>query len=765
MLREDKAQLTERVKGYESRIRKLEDLLHRGRTNSGNVYQVAGSSTPQPPSTPQPGQTFPNPGPSPLHTSDRPSSPATIRRISIENTDKPLMARITALEAELASEKELTARLQRDASARIDLEKAMNARISQADDTKRDLFANLEALNQQHVTERKELEREIEELRQKLEEAYEETDRVEDMKVEEIEKRAMIEDRVRGLEGELSIMGDELHRLRGMSEEQAKRVKELEEELEIARGSTNQDLENLKRELEEQRKHSDLESQKASEAEAALAASEQANRRLVETVRSLETQIKDLRKTLDETKLQSTTAMEIRESLANAIRQAHSQLSDDSPPDDLNTLMDSIHVLVAESVARNKELDTKFKEEQSKVKMLESSNALLQSRFDSRTIKAKDLTQRLYTHNARSIHLLESIGYRVIRAEDSMQIVKVSKTNTNDSTVLSRSTVIDAPGASKSSPLALTQSSTVEDINLLYWMETEDSDAETEKYSQYLKTIGAFDLDAFSDTVINRVKKVEQDCRQLMKQCRAYREKYYRSRDEANEKIAYKSFKQGDLALFLPTRNSVTRPWAAFNVGAPHFFLKEENSHKLATRDWLLARISKIEDRVVDLSRSTTSLNLPPSAVDRASIGGNSSDGASIDDENPFELSDGLRWYLLEAVEEKPGAPSTPGLSTSTVAAANVDAKGSLKSRKPVTGAKKTLTQITSDHSRRSSSGSNSHRNSLSVTPEAAERLREAVNGSASSPAVESTPSTPNGEKAVESLRGLTTDGAQKNLG
>jgi len=41
-------------------------------------------------------------------------------------------------------------------------------------------------------------------------------------------------------------------------------------------------------------------------------------------------------------------------------------------------------------------------------------------------------------------------------------------------------------------------------------------------------------------------------------------------------------------------------------------------------------------------------------------------------------LSDGLRWYLLDAQEEKPGAPSTPGLGKTTVAAANVDVRGSL---------------------------------------------------------------------------------------
>src|SRR6202034_2572695 len=60
------------------------------------------------------------------------------------------------------------------------------------------------------------------------------------------------------------------------------------------------------------------------------------------------------------------------------------------------------------------------------------------------------------------------------------------------------------------------------------------------------------------------------------------------------------------------------------------------------------------------------------------------SDGAStrsVDDENPFELSDGLRWYLIDATEEKPGAPSTPGLGKSTVASAHIDATGSIQQR------------------------------------------------------------------------------------
>lgn len=168
----------------------------------------------------------------------------------------------------------------------------------------------------------------------------------------------------------------------------------------------------------------------------------------------------------------------------------------------------------------------------------------------------------------------------------------------------------------------------------------------------------------------------------------------HRTHSDAHDKIAYRAFKDGDLALFLPTRNQAIRSWAAFNVGAPHYFLREQDAHKLQSRDWLLARITKIEERVVDLSKSlngTSGSN--NNNTDRRSIAGDNN--PTTDDENPFELSDGLRWYLVDAVEEKPGAPATPGLAKSTVAAANVDVKGSIRlGRASTTGnVAKTLTR------------------------------------------------------------------------
>ena len=171
-------------------------------------------------------------------------------------------------------------------------------------------------------------------------------------------------------------------------------------------------------------------------------------------------------------------------------------------------------------------------------------------------------------------------------------------------------------------------------------MDSGDSDEEADKYSRYLGRV-VIDLDAFSQTITSRVREAEKYAKKWQKEARAYRDKAKRFTIEAENKIAYRQFKEGDLALFLPTNNG--RPWAAFNVNAPHYFLREEEAHRLGSgRDWLLARITKVEERTVDLA-------------------GHSTDA----DHNPFELADGLRWYYLDAVEEKPSSSASRELARS----------------------------------------------------------------------------------------------------
>ncbi|KAF5390754.1 hypothetical protein D9757_004449 [Collybiopsis confluens] len=123
-----------------------------------------------------------------------------------------------------------------------------------------------------------------------------------------------------------------------------------------------------------------------------------------------------------------------------------------------------------------------------------------------------------------------------------------------------------------------------------------------------LEALRAFDHDTFQDAVA----KTGTTVRKWQKQCKEYRER-------AKGKISFRNFTKGDLALFLPTRNSVSKPWAAFNVSFPHYFL-QANVHlaeQLKTREWIVARITSITERVDPTS-------------------------------NPYALGDGVKYYMLE---------------------------------------------------------------------------------------------------------------------
>lgn len=60
---------------------------------------------------------------------------------------------------------------------------------------------------------------------------------------------------------------------------------------------------------------------------------------------------------------------------------------------------------------------------------------------------------------------------------------------------------------------------------------------------------------------------------------------------------------KGDLALFLPTRNSVAPVWAAFNISFPHHFLAASGviSEQMKKREWIVARITSLTEKTVDV--------------------------------------------------------------------------------------------------------------------------------------------------------------------
>ncbi|KAI0319256.1 putative peripheral membrane protein [Amylostereum chailletii] len=138
-----------------------------------------------------------------------------------------------------------------------------------------------------------------------------------------------------------------------------------------------------------------------------------------------------------------------------------------------------------------------------------------------------------------------------------------------------------------------------------------------------LEILRSFDQDHFLEVVA----KTGTTIRKWQKQCKEYRER-------SKGKISFRNFAKGDLALFLPTRNSVSKPWAAFNVSFPHYFLQatENLAEQLKNREWIVARITSITERVV-VQKDPTS--------------------------NPYGLGDGVKYYMLE-VEDWTQPATTP---------------------------------------------------------------------------------------------------------
>ncbi|KAH0560001.1 hypothetical protein GP486_003484 [Trichoglossum hirsutum] len=763
-LKVEKSKLEDKLKGSESRVRKLEDLLHRqshiNRNSSGNAFQISNSHGQQ--GTSPVVQNSSLPSPRPEDALSRRSSISS-RRFSVNQSpeEKALAQRIVTLEMELTNEREHTAGLQREAVTRKETEKDIRARIEEANSTKEDLMANLEAQQQEFVGERKLLEDEIARHKARTEEVEDELDRVLGSRDNE---KAGVNQRIQALEAELEKTrgkaAEEVDKLRQQvnhhremadglekSASQAKTEKKMFHdivkrlELQLQKGQEAQsehvkalraahlqlspnevapeDLTTLVEGIEILAEKSTNHS-RGLENHLAIAHADTSS--LQDTVGGLEKELLNAKDKLGSEEMESFTLREAvseEKAKTSALRaelederlelsRLRAKLADGETGsfalrERLAEEEGKVARLVEElgvAKAKSKSLEEELESVHGKLTHMHAASEGAASRLGARTIRAKDLTQRLYAQNDRLSRLLESLGFAITHRDDSMIIQKIPRTTSASATDLDPSSSL---GRSVSGAVPLRK--TLEDsgdLELLYWMHAEDSDTESEKFEAFISKISKFDLDAFSEAITKRVKETEHMARKWQKEARAYRDKSHRTQLEAHDKIAFRSFKEGDLALFLPTRNQATRPWAAFNVGAPHYFLREQDSHKLRTREWLLARISKVQERVVDLSKCMSGIQ--PAAGDRRSIGESSDGGASFEDENPFELSDGLRWYLLDAAEEKPGAPSTPGLGKSTVASAHVDAKGSIRVKKAANQASKTLSK--SLDSRRGSSSS-----------------------------------------------------------
>ncbi|RMZ90958.1 hypothetical protein DV736_g1809, partial [Chaetothyriales sp. CBS 134916] len=722
-VQEQKHRLEEKLKASESRVRKLEDVLHR-------QSQLA-----RPPSSTFSGgfsdfdarTMSPVPFAKQTDFTSRPS--ISLRRASGASDEKAAVNKILALEAEVQQLKE-------DAHAERQSSAEHREKMIEAESVKHDLMANMDAQKQEFEDERQLLDDENHKLKIRIEELEDELDRVlgskehfkltkeeqiDYLKHELSEEKQLSAERIRHterkadeglaalreraatLERQANQHREERNSARDKNVNLATRLRSHEEQqqdLTIAlqnahtnlspAGSPPDDLKRLanaleilcegaaiharglddslqlataeKRSLEEriemlQREKDELEERletsrgqhHMAEEMMKMARSNETGAR--EEIRTIQQELNDLREKLA-----------AGESGSGALRDK--LLSEQHRVEELaNVKLENERTIQELRV----EADTASKEAEESAVQIEK----LKSKLRSRGEKAQRLSERLYQHNDRVIRMLEQFGYSITRQDDTLVIQRVSKVS-SVSTMLSGGEELGSALMKRtvSGGVPTPHYSDPKDLETLYWMSDTEGDEDI-KYHDFLTAIQRLQLDSTMEMIAKRYKDVETLAKRYQKESRAYREKSHRFQAEAHDKIAYRSFKENDLALFLPTRNQATRPWAAFNVGAPHYFLREQDAHKLQSRDWLLARISKIEERIVDLSRS---LGGGPARLSD-STQAEASETTSMEDENPFELSDGLRWYMIDAAEERPGAPGTPSVGKSTVIASTVEVK------------------------------------------------------------------------------------------
>ncbi|OAA42617.1 Autophagy-related protein 11 [Metarhizium rileyi] len=710
-LQDDKSKTESKLKTAESRVRRLEDLLHRQSQASrpGNLFQ------------PQNYQQHERRDSS----SSAKSNQLDDRRRSSDGADL-LLRRITQLENELREERQKSALIQKDISTRTAEHDNMKNQIEEVNSTKKDLLGNMEALKREFLEERKSFEDEIKALKARLEDNEDEMEHFDasrenekalfDGKVQELETQ--IEqlarektDEALKAQGQVEFLRKEAQNHREQLDTSIREVQEAKEEaaslsekLQTAEeliqgqlGSLHKIYAELCPEQAAPTDVSDLTAASLSHITSLAARLQNVESDLALVRVDLDHELacsKELKAEMGETKAklakEENIGVQLRESvseekarvtaLENELTNARDDLSrlraklsagkngSGTLQKKLESEEKKVGKLTEDLAARQSQvgcLEEELQSARQRMEDMQTKSSALTARYDARDARTKDLTQRLYAQSERLIRLLERCGYIVARKSGEMTIAKIPRSdratqNPNDSS---------DPGNSIRRSVSLGTKSMADsaDLEFMFWMNASDAATESEKYDAFIEKLGSFDTEVFSDTVYMRIKEAEHKARKWQREARAYRDRAHTQQKDAHDKIAFKNFKDGDLALFLPTRNQQAGAWAAFNVGFPHYFLRETDAHRLRHREWLVARISRIQERVVDLSKSLQPAN----------------DSESINDDendNPFQLSDGLRWYLIDAQEDKPGAPSTPGMGKSTVASNNVEATASIQS-------------------------------------------------------------------------------------
>jgi len=607
VLKEVITKLEDELKSNKSRVRKLEDLLHR----QSQISRMSITTI-----SPSQNALYPEAGvPNDIPTSPR--SPALgSRRTSVASRrlsnqpaeDKSIVRRMLQLEAELTEEKKAKASLEKDLRSKDQEIQTIWDELQAATSTKKDIMDNMEAYQKEFGDERKALEEELAKFKLRTEEVEDELDRVVGSRENE---RASVDTRANQLITELEqtrrVGKEELRALeRELAENMTDKSRRQAEFNEYLAGLFNAlsptadipaNLSDLMAELEELARRS---MDQAKELARTVAIVRSENESLQSTSDSQRVEIASLATKLDS---QEADIMKVNEELASEKAKADSitaQLEEErthlkdlrdkfadgeTGSDALRRQLTSEEAKVTEMSAKLAEakshingLDVELISLQSRHKALQNASKSSSTRLEDRGQRAKELTHRLYKQNERLLGLLESLGFGTTYENGSMIIQRASKIGASSLLTDQSQQLPIAPVPATPAKKALEELS---DLSSLLWMEKDSEKDEATKFAEFLAKIDKFDLEAFCDAMFKRMRDIEHTARKWQREARGYRDKSRKHQSDAHDKIAYRSFKDGDLALFLPTRNQATRPWAAFNVGAPHYSF----GNRMAT-DW-----------------------------------------------------------------------------------------------------------------------------------------------------------------------------------
>ncbi len=766
----------------------------------------------------------------PSHELSRKSSVSSRRYSSNINPDeRGLVNKILKLEAELQEERERRSGLERNAATANATEPAqtdMRQQVAEAISTKKDIMENMEAQQREFATERRSLEDEIGRYKLRLEELEDEVEGI--LGSRDNEKHGN-ESRVRALEGEIvkvreeadvarrEYMAEDRELLATIFETLAPRsVVSVEEgaeektkkktERDIALEMHSADLLKAIADRAEtfSKQYSDLHKRRSELTERRKMLSSRLHTKEIQ-MRERDEQLEQLRSQVAAERANAASVTGELNDQRRTVTFLRTKLEQDTSGSD------ALRARLTDEENRVERLTGELKASRSHVNSLDVELSSLQTQFEKvqgqldatrtkmklKAQRARGLKGRLVDQRARLMKLLETLGFAVSYGEGGELVVQRASKAGAGSTVLmpdgwagksgsttavtnvgtSQGRAVEGESTAVSTAVSLQASTDLAGVQGRQDTDTQkrvdnnnnnnNLDVDDESADDDTTILTTPHITTICDTITKRMRDIEHTARKWQKEARAYRDRSHRLQTDAHDKIAFRAFREGDLALFLPTRNQAARPWAAFNSGAPHYFLRETDAHRLANREYLVARIARIEERVVDLGGSaaapkgrhgdgergrdrakgrdgstgrdgergrvrdkddtallssstaaaqltspstSTTILAPPTSMH------NSSNTAPPDPRdsyyaspNPFDLSDGLRWYLLDAVEEKAGAPATPGLGKSTVASAHVDARGSIRRTKNSSlgsagDVSRTLNR--SLDSRRSSSGS-----------------------------------------------------------